>query len=233
MFTVASREQSLDTVDLDVLREVETVSLYSGELYCLQKMTRRALRLENCDPRGILNFTPKKSLLASSSRPLGFNELLDYDIAASYANKYFSYIHPTFPIISEDIVRSTLKKITIGSQSDLEDRIISYLVISIGAILPLESSAAFDTCNSADYFLRALEILYGYDESVTTAQIILLLTIYSLLDPSTGSSWHLIDLAMQVCIVMGYHQLQSEIGITTEADEIGVKLFQVTYILDL
>ncbi|KAL7786677.1 hypothetical protein V8C37DRAFT_392068 [Trichoderma ceciliae] len=235
--SVASREQSLDTVDLDVLKEVETVSLYRGELYSLQKMTHRALRLENCDPRGILNLTPKKSLLATSgtsahSRLHGFIKPLEYDLATAYANKYFSYIHPTFPIIAEDIVRSTLHKVTIDSQTDLGNRVICHLIISIGAILPIESSAAFDARNSADHFIRALEIQYSYDESATTAQILFLLTIYSLFDPSTGSSWHLIDLATQACIVMGYHQLQPELGVTTRADGDGVKLFQAAYTLD-
>ncbi|RFU72856.1 transcriptional regulatory [Trichoderma arundinaceum] len=236
--SAASREQSMDTVDLDVLKEVETVSLYRGELYSLQKMTRRALRLENCDPRGLLNLTPKKSLLASSesskySRSIGYSEPLDYDLALTYADKYFSYIHPTFPIISEDLVRSALNRVATGSQNDLGERAISYLVISIGALLPIESSAAFDTRNSADYFIRALELHYSYDESDTTARILLLLTIYSLFDPSTGSSWHLIDLATQACIVMGYHQLQSELVAVGEEDQDGVKLFQAVYILDL
>ncbi|KAL7909746.1 hypothetical protein GGI35DRAFT_397058 [Trichoderma velutinum] len=235
--SIASREQSMDTVDLDVLREVETVSLYRGELYSLQKMTRRALRLANCDPRGILDLTPKKSLLASYdtsiySKPNGMGDYLDYDIAVYYASKYFSYIHPTFPIVSEDVVQSILNKVTAGSQGDLGDRVIFYLIISIGAILPIESSAAFDTRNSADYFIRAMEIQYSYDESATTAQILLLLAIYSLFDPGTGSSWHLMDLVTQACIVMGYHQLQLESIGTAEADGDGVKLFQAAYILD-
>lgn len=228
----------MDTVDLDVLKELETVSLYRGELYSLQKMTRRALRLENCDPRGILNLTPKKSLLASSgtsiySRTNGLNEYLDYDLAVSYTNKYFSYIHPTFPIVSEDAARNTLNKVTTGGQSDLGSRVIFYLIISVGAILPIDSSAAFDTRNSADYFIRALEVQYSYDESATTAQILLLLTIYSLFDPSTGSSWHLMDLVTQACIVLGYFQLQPELGVTAEADGGEVKLFQAAYVLDL
>ncbi|KAL7928442.1 hypothetical protein V8C35DRAFT_318138 [Trichoderma chlorosporum] len=235
--SMASREQSMDTVDLDVLREVETVSLYRGELYSLQKMTRRALQLENCDPRGLLNLSLKKSLLASSrtsiySRPNGLSEHLDYDIAVSYADKYFSYIHPTFPIVSEDAIRITLNKVTTGSHVDLGDRIVLYLVISIGAILPIDSSAAFDTRNSADYFIRAMEVQYSYDESATTAQILLLLTIYSLFDPSTGSSWHLMDLVTQACIVMGYHQIQPELRDAIDADRDGVKLFQAAYVLD-
>ncbi|KAL6833197.1 hypothetical protein J3E69DRAFT_323289 [Trichoderma sp. SZMC 28015] len=235
--SIDTREQSIDTVDLDVLREVETVSLYRGELYSLQKMTRRALRLANCDPRGILDLTPKKSLLASYdasiySKPNGMGDYLDYDIAVYYASKYFSYIHPTFPIVSEVVVQSILNKVTVGSQSNLGDRVMFYLIISIGAILPIESSAAFDTRNSADYFIRAMEIQYSYDESATTAQILLLLAIYSLFDPGTGSSWHLMDLVTQACIVMGYHQLQPEPRGTAAADGDGVKLFQAAYLLD-
>ncbi|KAL6692450.1 hypothetical protein J3F84DRAFT_382720 [Trichoderma pleuroticola] len=235
--SIASREQSMDTVDLDVLREVETVSLYRGELYSLQKMTRRALRLANCDPRGILDLTPKKSLLASYdasiySKPNGMGDYLDYDIAVYYASKYFSYIHPTFPIVSEAVVQSILNKVTVGSQSNLGDRVMFYLIISIGAILPIESSAAFDTRNSADYFIRAMEIQYSYDESATTTQILLLLAIYSLFDPGTGSSWHLMDLVTQACIVMGYHQLQPEPRGAAETDGDGAKLFQAAYVLD-
>lgn len=230
---VTSRGQSLDNVDLDVLKEVETVSLYRGELYCLHKMARRALRLQNCDPRGMLNLAQKKSLLASSSRPPDSNAPLDYDLAISYANKYFSYIHPTFPIVSEDVIRNTLHKIATGGQSDLRDRTISYLVISIGAILPIESFAAFDTYNSADYFLRSLDILYTYDESATTVQILLLFTICSLFDPSTGNSWHLIDLATQACIDMGYHQLQPETETARGSLVKGLTLFQTAYALDL
>lgn len=235
--SIDTREQSIDTVDLDVLREVETVSLYRGELYSLQKMTRRALRLANCDPRGILDLTPKKSLLASYdasiySKPNGMGDYLDYDIAVYYASKYFSYIHPTLPIVSEVVVQSILNKVTVGSQSNLGDRVMFYLIISIGAILPIESSAAFDTRNSADYFIRAMEIQYSYDESATTAQILLLLAIYSLFDPGTGSSWHLMDLVTQACIVMGYHQLQPEPRGNAVVDGDGVKLFQAAYILD-
>ncbi|PTB46363.1 hypothetical protein M441DRAFT_63642 [Trichoderma asperellum CBS 433.97] len=230
--SVASREQSLDNVDLDVLKEVETVSLYRGELYCLHKMARRALRLENCDPRGMLNLAQKKSLLASSPRSSGFNTPLDYDLAISYAGKYFSYIHPTFPIVSEDAIRNTLRKIATGSQSDLRDRTIAYLVIAIGSILPIESFSAFDTRNTADYFLRSLDILYSYDESATTVQILLLFTICSLFDPSTGSSWHLIDLATQACIDMGYHQLQPEAEIARDPLVKGITLFQTAYVLD-
>ncbi|KAL7922049.1 hypothetical protein ACQKWADRAFT_294322 [Trichoderma austrokoningii] len=230
--SITSREQSLDSVDLDVLKEVETVSLYRGELYCLHKMARRALRLENYDPRGMLNLTQKKSLLASYSRPPSSNSPLDYDLALSYASKYFSYIHPTFPVVSEDAIRKTLRKIANGTQSDLRERTVSYLVISIGAILPLDSFAAFDTYNSADYFLRSLDILYSYDESATTVQILLLFTICSLFDPSMGSSWHLIDLAMQACIDMGYHQLQPEVETARSASVQGSMLFQTAYVLD-
>lgn len=231
--SATSREQSLDSVDLDVLKEVETVSLYRGELYCLHKMARRALRLENCDPRGLLNLTQKKSLLASYSRPPSSNAPLDYDLAISYANKYFAYIHPTFPIVSEDAIRDTLRKIATGTQSDLRERTISYLVISIGAILPIETFAAFDAYNSADYFLRSLDILYSYDESATTVQILLLFTICSLFDPSTGNSWHLVDLATQACIDMGYHQLQPEAEATRSSPVKGSILFQAAYVLEL
>lgn len=230
--SMASREQSLDSVDLDVLKEVETVSLYRGELYCLHKMARRAIRLENCDPRGMLNLTQKKSLLASYSQPPSTSAPLDYDLAISYANKYFAYIHPTFPIVSEHAIRNTLRKMAAGTQNDLRERTISYLVISIGAMLPVESFAAFDTYHSADYFLRSLDILFSYDESATTVQILLLFTICSLFDPSTGSSWHLIDLATQACIDMGYHQLQPEAETARSSPVKGFTLFQAAYVLD-
>ncbi|KOS20598.1 putative transcriptional regulatory protein [Escovopsis weberi] len=229
------RQPSPETVDLNVLKEVETVSLYRGELYGLEEMTHRALRLDNSDPRGFFNNSEaRKSLISSSSRShdsaQGAAEPpLDRETTRRYADNFFSHVHPTFPILEELEARGAIQLMLEGRRIGPEERIMAYLVLAIGAILPSQSSV-LDTVNSAKYFLSAAEVQCSYDESPKTARILILFTLYSLFDSTTGSSWHLIDLVMQVCIVLGLHQLQVRAG--ERGEEEGARIFQAAYMLD-
>ncbi|KAK5987470.1 hypothetical protein PT974_11599 [Cladobotryum mycophilum] len=233
--SLSAREESPETVDLNVLKEVETVSLYRGELYGLEKMTRRALQLDNSDPRGFLNYESRKSLISSSknsrnSRHNGNESSLEKETTTRYADNFFSHIHPTFPVLDEPKIRHVLNLMLENRIPGTEEQIMAYLVLAMGAVLPSQSSV-LDTVNSAEYFLRAAEVQFSYDESLKTAQILILFTIYSLFDPTTGSSWQLIDLVMQVCIVLGLHHLQVGAGGEKEEAE-GVRIFKAAYTLD-
>ncbi|KAH8809450.1 fungal-specific transcription factor domain-containing protein [Xylogone sp. PMI_703] len=224
-------------VDLNVLKELETVTLYHGETYSVQQMVRRVLHLKNTDPIGRMNLSQQKSLISligpKSSRSSFNTELLQTSSALPYVDQYFSCVHSTFPFLSESDIRCTLGSISNKAQAPGR-LIILYLILAIGAVFP-SSTSFFDTANSAEYFLRASEVEFSYGETLETAQILLLFTIYSLLDSSAGNSWHLVDLAMQACILLGLHQSQLPgEGNTLKEEDLTQReqTFWTAYILD-
>ena len=238
----SDRESTPSTIDLTVLKEVETVTLYQGETYSLWQMLRRALQLDNGDPQGLReSAAPCIPTLSQATRrstslePRTDVGLPENHFAVTYMENYFSTVHPTFPFLLESHVRDALKALYAGEQQRPASCIILYLVMAIGAVFP-RSLGVLHMYNSALFFLRATGESFSYDESLETAQIFLLFTIYSLFDPGVGRTWDLVDLAMQMCIVLNLHlPLASQPGKglqpgrTTESE----KTFWTTFVLDL
>lgn len=239
---LAVRESSPSSIDLTVLREVETVTLYRGETYSLYQMLRRALQLDNSDPRGLLVRPAHQPLemrrtqvQSSTCEVRTITGLPEHHCTIAYVDNYFSCLHPTFPFLIEADVRSTLK----ASYSDQEHSpartVILYLVMAIGSVFPC-SHSFFDIYNSTSFFLRAVEVSFPYEESIETVQILVLFTIYSLFDSSMGRTWDLIDLAMQTCLVIGLHQplsIQTRNNLRPGRADGGAQIFWTAFVLDL
>lgn len=203
--------QPSELIDLNVLRELETVTLYHGETYSLHQMVRRALHLKNIDPIGRIDFSSKKSLidLTHTQAPKYMDaEEFETSLVLGYVDQYFTCIHSTFPFLMENSVRQTMKSMAAGEPQTPASLIILCLVLAIGAVVPCSTSFV-DISYSSRYFLNAIEVEFPFGETLETAQILTLFTLYSLLDSSAGNSWHLVDLTMQTCILLGLHQSQT------------------------
>lgn len=227
------------TIDLSFLKDPETTVLYGGEQYGLRQMTHRALEIDNSNPGGAREPSEKRGLVTASQRlsqaPLEEEEDCDERISrhiSAYAENYFLHVHPAFPLVDKEVTRKRLQKLHCKNVLAGEERIETYLVLAIGAALPLESNF-LNIHDSASYFLLAHEESYAYDDTLEAAKILLLYTIYSLLDPTTGSSWQLVDLAMQTCIVLGLHQSRGSPSLADHTDKASDTVFRVAYLLDL
>jgi hypothetical protein len=229
--------QSPDMIDLTILKEPETATLYRGELYGLREMTRRALELDNSSPRGLPRDRSNRGLVMSATTPgiRSSRTIVDEaerEIMATYINSFFSCVNATFSIVNEDQVWETMRLLSTNSWIYPEHLTQLYLILAIGAAM-MPGSIFSHVHASAEYFLIATSQEYSYDDSGDTILILLLLTLYSLLDPSTGNSWQLIDLAIQSCIVLGLHQVQLHLPEYRSSMCSGDHLFEVAYLLDL
>lgn len=224
-------------IDLTILKEPETATLYRGELYGLREMTRRALELDNSSPRGLPRNSSNRGLVVSAAklriRSSGTTvDEAEREIIATYINSFFSRVNATFSIVNEDQVWKTLRLMSTNSWIYPEHLSQLYLILAIGAAM-MPGSIFSHVHVSTEYFLIATSQEYSYNDSRDTILILLLLTLYSLLDPSTGSSWQLIDLAIQSCIVLGLHQGQPYLQEYRSSMCSGDHLFESAYLLDL
>lgn len=224
-------------IELTILKEPETATLYRGELYGLREMTRRALELNNSNPRGFPRSSNNKGLVVSSQRlGISSNRLTvdetERETMTTYINSFLSRVNAPFPIVVEDQAWECLRLLSTNTYMSSESRMQLYLILAIGAAM-VPGSIFSHVHASAEYFLIAASLEYSFDDSRDTILVLLLLTLYSLLDPSTGSSWQLIDLAMQSCIVLGLHHAQIRLPECRVSICAGDHLFEVAYLLDL
>lgn len=221
-------------IDLTILKEPETATLYRGELYGLREMTCRALELDNSSPRGLPRNSSNRGLVVSATK-LGIRLSrtivgeAEREIMATYVNNFFSRVNATFSIVNEDQVWETIRILSTDSWIHPEHLTQLYLILAIGAAM-MPGSIFSHIHASTEYFLIATSQEYSYDDSRDTILILLLLTLYSLLDPSTGSSWQLIDLAIQSCIVLGLDQVQLHLPEYRSSMCSGDHLFEVAYL---
>ncbi|RSL57778.1 hypothetical protein CEP54_008096 [Fusarium duplospermum] len=183
--------QSPEMIDLTILKEPETATLYRGELYGLREMTRRALELDNSSPRGLPRNSGNKGLVVSATR-LGVRSSRpavdepDGEIMATYVNSFFSRVNASFSIVNEGQVWETLRLLSSNTWVYPEYLTQFYLILAIGAAM-MPGFIFSHVHASSEYFLMATSQDYIYDDSRDTLLILLLLTLYSLLDPTTGN----------------------------------------------
>ncbi len=131
----------------------------------------------------------------------------DSSLLASYASNYFRHATSIFPILDEEAVHGHLELLCRRKRRTQSPRLRR--TWSWRLAQPCRPDLRFSMCIPLPDIsgLRAAGE-YEYAETTGTVAILLLFTIYSLLDASAGSSWQLVDLAMQSCIVLGLHQSQ-------------------------
>ncbi|KAJ3506911.1 hypothetical protein NM208_g16024 [Fusarium decemcellulare] len=125
--------------------------------------------------------------------------------ARAYVDAYFGDINRAYPFVDKERVLSTLSimgDLIITSAPDYDvDAIILYLVMAIGCTTLQRTEAASDsvfTINYKDLIHRCM-----MQETTDTAQILLLLAIYSLFDPHGLPAAPIVDLLARQAVRLG------------------------------
>ena len=129
-------------------------------------------------------------------------------VAQGLVQYYISNMYSLFPFLQETSILTTLDEI-------YQDRIIKdldyWVVYMVLAIASTAQSRAFNDeyyLNGVDFASQALDFADhafapGY---VTQIQSLLLLTQYSMLDPTHFHAWHLIGFTTRAVVDLGLHQ---------------------------
>lgn len=131
--------------------------------------------------------------------------------AQAAVHYYMSNIHVLFPAFSPTLVTTLLDDVYSQDprqQLRSPDYWLLYMVLAIGSTAQSRSWQDEHYANGVDFVARALPyadraLMPGY---VTQIQSLLLLTQYSMLDPTHFDSWHLIGFTCRAVIDLGYHQ---------------------------
>ncbi|KAG6014741.1 hypothetical protein E4U43_006201 [Claviceps pusilla] len=174
-----------------------------------------------------------KDSLTESSQPIAPSR----QTANSIVQYFMNNIYPLFPCFSETALLTVLDDVY-----RQDDRVIKdsdywmlYLVLAIGSTA--QSRRVYDEQynNGVDFVCRAMAfadraLAPGY---VYQIQSLLLLTMYSLLDPAHFDTWHLIGLTARAIIDLGLHQDPPMSSVTDRlALDLRRKIFYCTYALD-
>ncbi|WAO91768.1 hypothetical protein NCS54_00925000 [Fusarium falciforme] len=211
---------------LGVLADLNNATVYDYENYNLTRMLNSALMLGN----DTLDIHPKKQLgrplVLSRSATDGRSPIQDLpkDLRAWYLERYLEHVNPTFPILNAEDIRSTLESLDNGQPIDPSEACLAYLALAIGAVLP-STDSLMDASAACQLWQAASKEQVFHDETPNTVRILILLTLFSLLEEGCGSSWHLAELVVRSCIKLGLHSKASEQTLSTE-------LFWSAYLLD-
>jgi hypothetical protein len=200
------------SLDWSVLSEIGA-GVHDQRTYNLGRMIKVSLLTGNSDPQGSKASNPFEKSVQTTKSPKNTDlSILDSERESCevYLDHYFECVHPTFPFLRENHVRQAFKQASHKSQRH-PSKIIVYIVLAIGTCAPTISNF-HDIYVGSKLFLLVLTSLDTCGETFETAQILVLLTVYSLLHSSAGSSWHLIGLTMRMCITLGLHQESSLLG---------------------
>ncbi|KAI8716363.1 hypothetical protein NCS52_00929700 [Fusarium sp. LHS14.1] len=214
------------TPSLGVLADLNNATVYDYENYNLTRMLNSALMLGN----DTLDTHPKKQpgrpLVLSRSATNGRNAIQDLpkDLRAWYLERYLEHVHPTFPILNAEDIRSSLGHLDNGLPIDPSEACLAYLALAIGAVFP-STDSLMDASAACQLWQAASAEQVFHDETTNTVRILILLALSSLLEEGCGSSWHLVELVVRSCIKLGLHSKTSEQTSSTE-------LFWSAYLLD-
>ncbi|KAI8665125.1 hypothetical protein NCS56_00947400 [Fusarium sp. Ph1] len=211
---------------LGVLADLNNATVYDYENYNLTRMLNSALMLGN----DTLDIHPKKQpgrpLVLSRSATDGRSPIqaLPKDLRAWYLERYLEHVNPTFPILNTEDIRLTLESLDNGQPIDPSEACLAYLALAIGAVLP-STDSLMDASAACQLWQAASKEQVFHDETPNTVRVLILLTLFSLLEEGCGSSWHLAELVVRSCIKLGLHSKASEQTLSTE-------LFWSAYLLD-
>ncbi|KAF5011013.1 hypothetical protein FDECE_2820 [Fusarium decemcellulare] len=157
--------------------------------------------------------------------------------ARAYVDAYFGDINRAYPFVDKERVLSTLSimgDLIITSAPDYDvDAIILYLVMAIGCTTLQRTEAASDsvfTINYKDLIHRCM-----MQETTDTAQILLLLAIYSLFDPHGLPAAPIVDLLARQAVRLGLtrrHTANPGGHLLPAEEERAHRLFWSIYALD-
>ncbi len=130
--------------------------------------------------------------------------------ATAIVQYYLANIYSLFPFFTETALLSVLDDVYQPGQRALRsvDHWLFYMVLAIGSAAQSQSSQDHFYAHGVLFVSRALEhadkaLAPGY---VTQIQSLLLLTLYSMLDPGHFDSWNLIGFTCRAVVDLGFHQ---------------------------
>lgn len=147
-------------------------------------------------------------------------------------------IYPLFPCFSETAVWAILDDVYQQDQRVVakdSDYWLLYMVLAIGSTAQSQSINDLHYDRGIDFVSKALSyadkaLTPGY---VTQIQSLLLLTLYSLLDPSHFDSWHLIGFTTRAVVDLGFHQDPPSSSVSDRSSlDMRRKIFYCAYALD-
>lgn len=180
---------------------MNTATTYDRGTYGLYEMFLQALRTSNSDPSDGHGNVPS---------PAKFQELapevLRHPSLRNFLHQYLNHVHPVLPFLAEDQLRCSFDQIHDLASDLVRTRL--YMVLAIGAVFPRIASF-HDASLSHQLFQASIRRPSFTAQRLEFVENLLLFTIYSVLDSSSGSSWHLSELSMRTCISLGLHQKSS------------------------
>lgn len=158
-------------------------------------------------------------------------------IATSIVQYFTANIYPLFPCLSETALLTVLDDVY-----RQDDRVVKesdywmlYLVLAIGSTAQSRRINDGHYNNGADFICRAMAyadraLAPGYASQI---QSLLLLTLYSMLDPAHFDTWHLIGFTARAVVDLGLHQ-DPPMSFVTDPSALDLrrKIFYCTYALD-
>lgn len=194
----------------------------------LDETITAALTVDGHDPSAAYA-PPSSPLVDSHSGPL------DRETTWEYVERFLD-LYPLVPYLDRDLLLRQYEGVIGREDNNIPPlhRFNVCMAIAISILLTTNSSRLTPwavSLHSASTKLFPAIVRSG--RPLDALHCIHLLIVYSLFSPSGGSSWHLIGLAIRVCITMGLHKEPSaQAGLT--ADEMKERrwLFWSIYILD-
>jgi hypothetical protein len=158
-------------------------------------------------------------------------------VAQSIVQFYMTNVYSLFPCVAETAVLTALDDLY--SQDDRvmgdADYWLVYLVLAIGSAAQSRRLDDAHYKNGVSFMSKALDYA---DQSLALGSVaqlrsLVLLTIYSTLDPSHFDSWHLVGFAARATIDLGYHQDPRSSTVSDSSSlDMRRKLFYCVYALD-
>ncbi|KAM0666674.1 hypothetical protein ACQRIU_004529 [Beauveria bassiana] len=155
---------------------------------------------------GLVLTATMNNALPASTEP----DLPPKQVTHSIMQYFMTHIYTLFPCFSETALLTVISDLYQEDHRVIRDSDywLMYMVLAIG--YTAQSQQVNDTnyeC-AVEYVVKALKYA---DQALapgtgTQIQSLLLLTIYSLLDPAHFDSWHLLGFTARACVDLGFHQ---------------------------
>ncbi|KAK6532667.1 hypothetical protein TWF281_006846 [Arthrobotrys megalospora] len=178
-----------------------------------------AIRLSGCDP---LRAESPNLLFSSLSTALNNVKALDLlknmDLASLNAavNNYIHFIHAHYPLLIGEEIRIKFNLMMSpdyqSGQIPPAEELVIYLVVILGMTTAPQFKSAQMFPQMLYYTALRTPGLFDDLESIAMTQALILIAVYSLYDPSAGSSWHILDVVSSHCLSMGWHLISSSLG---------------------
>ncbi|KAI1776950.1 fungal-specific transcription factor domain-containing protein [Hypoxylon cercidicola] len=156
----------------------------------------------------------------------------------SLVDAYFRDVHRAYPFLDRSRILMALQaensSVSISSQVNDVNATMLYLVLAIGHNT-LQRAGQVSSNSVTPFEIKYKDIMSRYlgHESTDTVRILLLLAIYSLVDPQGYSTWPLIDIAASMTVRLGLNRREvADEGLTPKDAERQHRLFWSVYVFD-